>query len=162
MHACSTFPLLMIIQEFSVYLKCGSWMNESTSPSWPNSSTGRTLHRHHRGQGSNPFSGLSHCCLSTAKIWWSNSYILSLFLARVNKTILCKVKPLCIFNMPPDIHLSFNLLIGVDACTRLTNCNQCIGEANCAWCSDKVRWEYTIHYSVKERSQSECFVIIIL
>ncbi|XP_029179548.2 integrin beta-1 [Acropora millepora] len=25
----------------------------------------------------------------------------------------------------------------VDACTRLTKCNQCIGEANCAWCSDK-------------------------
>lgn len=99
MHPCSTFPFFMIIQEFSFYLKCGS-----TSPSWPDSSTGRVLHQHHRGQGSSPFSGLkfsglSSCCSSTAKIWWSNSFILSLFLARVNKTMQCEVRPLYMFNM---------------------------------------------------------------
>lgn len=31
----------------------------------------------------------------------------------------------------------FSGYFDVDACTSLTNCNECIGEANCAWCSDR-------------------------
>ena len=38
----------------------------STAPSWPDSSTGRALHRRCWGQGLNPCSGLSHCSLSSA------------------------------------------------------------------------------------------------
>ena len=42
---------------------------QRVAPSWPNSSTGAALHRHRRGQASNPrlgmnLSGRSHCCLS--------------------------------------------------------------------------------------------------
>ena len=53
---------------------------QQTAPSWPDSSTDRALHWHRRGQVFNPCSGLkfsvlSHCCLSSAKIWWLNSFI---------------------------------------------------------------------------------------
>ena len=45
------------------------------APSWPDSSTGWALHWRCRGQGSNALSGLSLCCLSSAKRRWSNSFI---------------------------------------------------------------------------------------
>ena len=70
--------MVIIIQEFVFEMRCG--MNEldrrilsllkhwSTVFSWPDGATGGALHRHRRGQGSNPLSGLSHCCLGSDKM----------------------------------------------------------------------------------------------
>ena len=41
-----------MLQEYSMYLKCGL-------DSWPDSSTGGALHWHCRGRGLNPHSGLN-------------------------------------------------------------------------------------------------------
>ena len=38
----------------------------NSTPGWPDSSTGRALHRHRRGQGSNPRSGLNFSGLTAA------------------------------------------------------------------------------------------------
>ena len=62
-----------------IYFKCGL-NNWGLNREQLDSSTGRALHWHRRGQGSNPRSGLkfsclSHCCLSSTKMTWSNSFI---------------------------------------------------------------------------------------
>ena len=53
-----------------MYLKCGL-NNSGLNREWPDSSAGRALHWHHRGQGSKPCSGLNFSCLMR----WSNSFI---------------------------------------------------------------------------------------
>ena len=62
----------------SSHLWAYNWPTQWPAPSRPNSWTGRGLHQYHRVQGSNPhsglnFSGLSHCCLSSGKMQWSNA-----------------------------------------------------------------------------------------
>ena len=62
-----------------MHLRAHNRSTQRPAPSWPDSSTGGALHRHRRGLGSNPrsglnFSGLSRCCLSSAKMRWSNSF----------------------------------------------------------------------------------------
>ena len=57
----------------SPHLQAFNRNTQRPAPSWPNSSTGRTLHQHRIiGQGSNPcpgqnFSGLSCSCMSSTK-----------------------------------------------------------------------------------------------
>ena len=75
----NTWTIAVLYLHLPPHLRARNRSIQRPAPSWPDSSTGGALHRQGRGLGSNPrsglnFSGLSRCCLSSAKMRWSNSF----------------------------------------------------------------------------------------
>ena len=59
----------------SPHLRAYNRSTQRPAPIWSDSWAGGALHRHRGRQGSNPHSGLSRGCLSSAKMGWSNSIV---------------------------------------------------------------------------------------
>ena len=78
-NASAVLYQLSYHRHLSPRLRAYNWPTQQPAPSRPDGWTGRGLHQYHRVQGSNPhsslnFSGLSHCCVRSGKMQWSNSF----------------------------------------------------------------------------------------